>query len=64
NAEYSVNADGSPNTAHTTNLVPVFMIDDNHAVIEDGKLGDLAPSLLTLMGLDIPEEMTGNVIVN
>ena len=64
NAEFSINADGSPNTAHTVNLVPVFLIDDDYTQISDGKLADLAPSILTIMGLEIPEEMTGNVIID
>lgn len=65
NSDYMVNADGSPNTAHTTNPVPVFYIDGNAAfnTIKDGKLGDLAPTILTIMGLEIPTEMTGDVLV-
>lgn len=63
NAEFMVNEDGSANTAHTTNLVPCILIDDTHTSISDGKLGDIAPTVLNLMGLSIPREMTGNVLV-
>ncbi|GCD78152.1 2,3-bisphosphoglycerate-independent phosphoglycerate mutase [Thermaurantimonas aggregans] len=64
NAEYMINEDGSPNTAHTTNPVPVFLCEPKQRhVIVDGKLGDIAPTILTLMGLPIPEEMTGDVLV-
>ena len=59
-----MNADGSPNTAHTTNLVPCILVDDEFTgEIKNGKLGDLAPTILTLMGVKIPEEMTGNILV-
>ncbi|HWB28483.1 MAG TPA: 2,3-bisphosphoglycerate-independent phosphoglycerate mutase [Chitinophagaceae bacterium] len=64
NADYMVNEDGTPNTAHTLNLVPLFVIDkDWHGTVKPGKLGDIAPSILTMMGLPIPKEMTGNVLV-
>jgi 2,3-bisphosphoglycerate-independent phosphoglycerate mutase len=59
-----INEDGSPNTAHTTNLVPFFIIDkDWRGTIKAGKLGDLAPTILTMMGLEIPIEMTGHVLI-
>lgn len=58
-----LNEDGSPNTAHTTNLVPCILIDNHFNHIKDGKLGDIAPTVLTLLGLPIPAEMTGNVLV-
>jgi 2,3-bisphosphoglycerate-independent phosphoglycerate mutase len=59
-----INADGSPNTAHTLNLVPLFVIDKNwKGTLKSGKLGDIAPSILTMMQLPIPAEMTGNVLV-
>lgn len=65
NAELMVNEDGSPNTAHTTNLVPCILVDDDYkGSIKDGKLGDLAPTILTLMGIGIPKEMTGNVLID
>jgi len=63
NAEYMVNADGSPNTAHSTNPVPCILIDSHHKNIKEGKLADLAPTILKLMGIDIPEEMTGCVLI-
>lgn len=64
NADFMINEDGSPNTAHTLNLVPFFIIDkDWKGSIKPGKLGDLAPTILTVMGLPIPKEMTGNVLV-
>lgn len=65
NADYGINEDGTPNTAHTLNLVPLFIID-NHwkGHIKSGKLGDIAPSILTMMELPIPEEMTGNILIN
>jgi 2,3-bisphosphoglycerate-independent phosphoglycerate mutase len=64
NPDIMINADGSPNTAHTTNLVPFILADNTYlGSLHDGKLGDLAPTILTLMGLDIPVEMTGEVLV-
>lgn len=63
NAEFMINDDGSANTAHTTNLVPCILIDDFYQSIADGKLGDIAPTLLKIMGLSIPAEMTGNPLV-
>lgn len=64
NADYLINADGSPNTAHTLNLVPFFIIDKEwKGTIKPGKLGDLAPTILTMMGLTIPPEMTGNILI-
>lgn len=63
NSEYMVNADGSVNTAHTTNLVPCILIDDDFKQIADGKLGDIAPTILKIMGIKIPEVMTGKCLV-
>ncbi len=64
NADYMVNEDGSPNTAHTLNLVPFFIIDKEwKGPVSSGKLGDLAPTILTMMGLPVPKEMTGNVLI-
>jgi 2,3-bisphosphoglycerate-independent phosphoglycerate mutase len=63
NADMMINDDGSPNTAHTTNLVPCIFVDgDFKPKMKDGKLGDLAPTILTLMGISIPPQMTGNVL--
>ncbi len=64
NADFAVNADGSPNTAHTTNPVPVFLIDDDYTEINDGILADVAPTILKIMGLEQPAEMTGKPLIN
>ncbi|OQY95748.1 MAG: phosphoglycerate mutase (2,3-diphosphoglycerate-independent) [Sphingobacteriales bacterium UTBCD1] len=65
NADYMVNADGSPNTAHTKNLVPFFIIDNNwKGDIRPGKLGDIAPTILTMMNIPVPKEMTGDILIN
>lgn len=65
NADYMINPDGTPNTAHTLNLVPFFIIDKEwKGQIEPGKLGDLAPTILTMMQLPIPPQMTGNILIN
>lgn len=65
NADYIVNKDGSPNTAHTLNPVPLFVISYTwHGTVASGKLGDIAPSILKVMGLPIPAEMTGNVLIS
>lgn len=63
NSDNAVNADGSPNTAHSMNPVPVFLLDDQHKQLKEGKLADIAPTLLSIMGIDIPEEMTGKILV-
>ncbi|WP_342648641.1 2,3-bisphosphoglycerate-independent phosphoglycerate mutase [Mucilaginibacter sp. CSA2-8R] len=63
NADFMVNDDGSPNTAHTTNLVPCILIDKDIKHISDGKLGDIAPTILNILGVTKPEAMTGNVLV-
>ena len=63
NSDYMINEDGSPNTAHTLNLVPLFVLDTQwKGTIKQGKLGDIAPTILTMMGLPIPKEMTGNCL--
>jgi len=65
NADYMVNEDGTPNTAHTLNLVPLFVIDAEwKGSVRPGKLGDVAPSMLTMMGIGIPKEMTGEVLIS
>jgi 2,3-bisphosphoglycerate-independent phosphoglycerate mutase len=64
NSDMMINHDGSPNTAHTTNLVPFIVVDkDFKGELKSGKLGDLAPTILTMMGVDIPKEMTGDVLI-
>jgi 2,3-bisphosphoglycerate-independent phosphoglycerate mutase len=65
NADYLKNPDGSPNTAHSLNPVPLFIIDNHwQGTIKPGKLGDIAPTILTFMGLNIPPEMTGDILIN
>lgn len=64
NADKLKNEDGSPNTAHTTALVPHLIIHDDVVSIKDGKLGDVAPTILALLGMDAPEAMTGSVLVD
>jgi 2,3-bisphosphoglycerate-independent phosphoglycerate mutase len=65
NADYLINEDGSPNTAHTTNPVPLFIIDKQwKGTLKKGKLGDIAPTILTMMGLNIPLEMTGEILID
>lgn len=64
NSDCMINEDGSPNTAHTTNLVPCIMVDKHDKLqVKDGKLGDLAPTILTMMGVAIPTEMTGDILI-
>ncbi|MBL7849246.1 MAG: 2,3-bisphosphoglycerate-independent phosphoglycerate mutase [Cyclobacteriaceae bacterium] len=64
NAELMINEDGTPNTAHTTNPVPCILVDDQQKrTIKNGKLGDLAPTILNLIGLPVPAEMTGNNLI-
>lgn len=63
NSDYMINDDGTPNTAHSLNKVPfVFVSEEDRPALKDGKLGDLAPTILTYMGVNIPEEMTGEVL--
>ncbi|MCU0383893.1 MAG: 2,3-bisphosphoglycerate-independent phosphoglycerate mutase [Cyclobacteriaceae bacterium] len=60
NADFMINDDGTPNTAHTTNLVPCILVDEQYrGKLRDGKLGDLAPTILSLIGIAAPKEMTG-----
>jgi 2,3-bisphosphoglycerate-independent phosphoglycerate mutase len=64
NADYMINADGTPNTAHTLNPVPFFIIDNEwKGSIIPGKLGDLAPMILKMMNLAVPKEMTGEILI-
>jgi 2,3-bisphosphoglycerate-independent phosphoglycerate mutase len=65
NADHALNEDGSPNTAHSLNPVPfVYVTSDASAKVSDGILADVAPSLLHITGLEQPEEMTGNNLIN
>ncbi|TDY14059.1 2,3-bisphosphoglycerate-independent phosphoglycerate mutase [Meridianimaribacter flavus] len=63
NCETMINPDGSPNTSHTTNPVPVILIDNDKTKIKDGILGDIAPTILKLMGVEQPKAMTQHPLV-
>lgn len=63
NCETMVNPDGTPHTAHTTNPVPIILIDKELKEIKDGILGDIAPTILKLMGVEQPEAMTQHSLV-
>jgi 2,3-bisphosphoglycerate-independent phosphoglycerate mutase len=64
NADYALNSDGSPNTAHSLNPVPVILVStENHNKITDGILADVSPTILQLMGITQPAEMTGKSLV-
>ncbi|WP_375560501.1 2,3-bisphosphoglycerate-independent phosphoglycerate mutase [Bernardetia sp. OM2101] len=67
NADKMKNEDGTPNTAHTTNAVPMFLLSNdttkNNYSLKNGKLGDIAPTILSLMNVEIPKEMTGEILV-
>lgn len=64
NCEQMINDDGTINTAHTTNLVPFIIIDKDITLTKEvGKLSDIAPTILKIMGLNIPKEMTGNILI-
>ena len=65
NSDYMINEDGTPNTAHTLNPVPFFIIDKEwRGTIKPGKLGDIAPTILTMMQLPVPKEMTGEILIS
>ncbi|MBM6498773.1 2,3-bisphosphoglycerate-independent phosphoglycerate mutase [Flavobacterium macrobrachii] len=63
NCETMINPDGSPNTAHTTNPVPIIMVDNDPIQVRDGVLGDVAPTILELMGIEKPAVMTGKSLL-
>lgn len=63
NCETMINPDGTPNTAHTTNPVPIILIDKELTSIKDGVLGDIAPTILKLIGIEKPEVMTQNSLI-
>ena len=63
NCETMINPDGSPNTAHTTNPVPIILIDTELKAIKDGVLGDIAPTILKLIGVEKPEVMTQSSLI-
>jgi 2,3-bisphosphoglycerate-independent phosphoglycerate mutase len=64
NAEYMVNEDGSINTSHTTNKVPIFVINSKFSKLKNGNLCDVAPTILSLMKINIPTEMTGRNLLS
>ena len=65
NSDYMINEDGTPNTAHTLNPVPLFVIsNDFKGTVKPGKLGDIAPTILHVMGIEIPNEMKGEVLMS
>jgi 2,3-bisphosphoglycerate-independent phosphoglycerate mutase len=63
NADKALNEDGSPNTAHSLNPVPCLLISDYYKGLKEGILADVAPTLLTIMGIPIPKDMTGKILV-
>jgi 2,3-bisphosphoglycerate-independent phosphoglycerate mutase len=63
NADKALNEDGSPNTAHSLNPVPCILVSNDYKEIKEGILADVAPTLLTIMGIEIPGEMTGKILV-
>lgn len=64
NADYAINEDGTPNTAHTLNPVPLIVIDNDwRGSLLPGKLADIAPSILTMMDIPVPPSMTGNILL-
>lgn len=63
NCETMINPDGSPNTAHTTNPVPIIMVDNDQIPVKNGVLGDIAPTILELMGIEKPAVMTGKSLI-
>ncbi|TXI87522.1 MAG: 2,3-bisphosphoglycerate-independent phosphoglycerate mutase, partial [Crocinitomicaceae bacterium] len=63
NADFAINPDGSPNTAHSLNPVPVVLVTSNHLKLKDGILADVAPTILNRMGIAAPMEMTGKSLV-
>jgi len=65
NADNAINEDGTPNTAHSLNPVPfIYVTDNNSATVKDGRLADVAPSILHIMGLEQPADMTGENLIN
>ena len=65
NSDFMVNEDNTPNTAHTVNPVPFLFVSNKEGLkLDAGKLADIAPTMLHLMNVEIPEEMTGSIIIN
>jgi 2,3-bisphosphoglycerate-independent phosphoglycerate mutase len=64
NADNAINPDGTPNTAHSLNPVPfIYVTDNNSATVKEGRLADVAPSILHIMGLEQPKDMTGECLI-
>ena len=63
NADHAINPDGTPNTAHSLNPVPFIVVDDDIKSVKDGILADIAPTILKLMGIPQPAEMTGQPLI-
>ena len=64
NADYMINPNGTPNTAHSTNLVPILAVNTNYTHINSGRLADVAPTILQLMQVPQPTEMSGISLIN
>jgi 2,3-bisphosphoglycerate-independent phosphoglycerate mutase len=65
NADYMINEDGSPNTAHSKNQVPFIVVNyDQSTTVNHGKLADIAPTVLQIMNIDVPNEMNGKSLIN
>ena len=63
NSDHAINEDGSPNTAHSLNKVPVWIINSEYTNMKNGRLADIAPTMLKMMNVEIPKAMTGDVLV-
>ena len=64
NADNAINPDGTPNTAHSLNPVPfIYVTNNNSATVKDGRLADVAPTILHIMGLEQPSDMTGECLI-
>lgn len=63
NSDFAINPDGTPNTAHSLNPVPVIVLGEDGVTLNDGSLRDVAPTILEMMGISKPEEMTGNSLL-